>query len=628
MSGFGLIKQFPSPGYENWEDWREYYLDACEVFMWSEEEVKRFLPDKLCGWALDALNYLPRAFWKTDRRNRAWTLQETLYLFDLRLSNNPQFYEDAFERYLTEKEEYEKAALKYEIDRPVFPSDVVDREELPLQERTPKSDKMKDVQFKTDIIVKSVMYKKTAKICSTKRWSAIKAVGFGVKAVLDEKPIVRVGNQGRTTELTDNSSGVETVADSNVIGGSRNFGSDGETEEQITTKTKSEDERFKEMMDRCIARWDIGKNMKIVEMRSEALEEINDSEVEDDANLSEDDFSDDDSFFDSDDENKFECMDDDVVFQNICERHINSKSLELTTKNGLTVGKQCSKGLIASEYITSGPCMPYFDKWIDVGETAMPHFNFAQKGSPDTATEVIFRENLVDKSSRQGKASIGSQHTKHLSLTRTSSEDKCEKFHANFVTCPTDDAYCEATKSCEITVAKACADGFPELSKVEKLTTPAKFGENFFTRIWDECAMVETDKKENDDSNVAAIVGGNGCAFDFEENVVPVHFKSSFSKRDNEQKQSSDFEVKKAIETDWNQFSIGLSGQEETIKYRREVSCSSSPSLLRGSDDQRSLELEYPELCILLFGKQIIGRKEKWNKLKLKYQSSRGVWRK
>ena len=75
----------------------------------------------------------------------------------------------------------------------------------------------------------------------------------------------------------------------------------------------------------------------------------------------------------------------------------------------------------------------------------MPHFNFAQKGSPDTATEVIFRENLIVKSLQQGKASIGSQHTEHLSLTRTSSEDKCEKLHANFVTFPTDDAFCEST---------------------------------------------------------------------------------------------------------------------------------------------------------------------------------------
>ena len=822
MAGFGFIKPFPSPEYEVWEDWREYYLDVCKVFMWTEEEVKRYLPEKLCDWALDSLNYLPHKFWKSDQQYRAWTLQETLYFFDLRLSNNPQFYEDAFERYLIEKEEYEKAALKYEIDRPVPSSDVVDREELPRQERTPKSDKMKDVQVKADIIVKSVMYKRTAKTSSTKRWSAIKAVGFGVKAVLDEKPIFRIGNQDRTIEFTDNSSGVEDVADSNVIGGSRNFGSDGETEEQMTTKTKSEDEQFKKMMDRCIARWDIGKNMKIAEMRSETIEEINDSEVEDDANLNEDDLSDDDSFFDSDDENKFECMDDDVAFQNICERHMNSESFQLTTKNGLTVGKQCSKGLIASEYITSGRCMPYFGKWIDVGETAMSLFSFAQNGSPDTATEVIFHENLIDKSSRQGKASIGSQHTEHLSLTRTSSGDKCEKLQANFVTFPTDDAHRKATKICKSTAAKESADEFSEGSKEEKSTTAAKSGGNFFSENWKENAVDETDKyeKEGSKSSVTAVGSGNtieeeitsfgislqlvpaifrkldnqsfyaeiaaavesviydvcdystakelaisdafinsqvdigaglvdvvcglvqmkleepdrkkkcslnseaqllhsdekklelsfsyasndgtpqnnqfersaveqslmlgqgsvstaegilfrkystsesdcevlhiqkgefgddksvslskeidlglkfqkdgkkDCPFDSGEKVVAVHLESSYSKQDNKREQSSDFEVKKAVNTDLNQFSMGIFGQEEIEQNRREVSYSSSPNLLRVKDDQRGLELEYPKLSKLLFGKQGVSRKEKWNKLKLRFQSSRGVLRK
>ena len=822
MSGFGLIKQFPSPGYEVWEDWREYYLDVCEVFMWSEEEVKRFLPDKLCCWALDALNYLPRGFWKTDQRNRAWTLQETLYFFDLRLSNNPQFYEDAFERYLVEKEEYEEAVLQCENDRPVFQSDVVDGEELQRQERTPTSDKKKDVQVKTDIIVKSVMTKKPAKSSPTKRWSAIKAVGFGVKAVLDEKPIVRVGNQGRTTELTDNSSGVETVADSNVIGGSRNFGSDGETEEQITTKTKSEDERFKEMMDRCIARWDIGKNMKIVEMRSEALEEINDSEVEDDGNLSEDDFSDDDSFFDSDDENKFECMDDDVVFQNICERHINSKSLELTTKNGLTVGKQCSKGLIASEYITSGPCMPYFGKWIDVGETAMPHFSVAQKGELATVAENIFSGNLIANSSRQGIVSTGSQHFDHISVTRTS-EDNSEKLQGSFVPFPTDGADRKATQSCGSKAAKANSDGFLEESKEEKSATAAKSGGNFFSENCRENEVDERDKFENEDSKRNATVGGSGdtiqedelvfetlrqqlapekfkvlenrsfdaeiavadesvfgdvlehstaeelvksyafineqdgsgdgsgdvvcglvqmkleepdrqkkCSlssetqllqsdekklelsfsyaandetpqsnqfersaveqslmlgqgsvstpeeilfrkystsesdcevlqiqkgkfgddksvslskeidlelkllidgensfpFDFGENVVPVQFESSYSKQDNEREQSSDFEVKKAIGANRNQLTRGVCSREEIVQYRRELSYSSSPNLLRASDDQRSVDLEYPELYKLLFRKQKVSRKEKWNKLKTRCYSSRGFLRK
>ena len=112
--------------------------------------------------------------------------------------------------------------------------------------------------------------------------------------------------------------------------------------------------------------------------------------MEDNAILSEDDFSDDDSFFDSDDKNKFECMDNDVFLQNICKRHIKFEPFKSTTKNGLTGGKQCSEGLIFSEFIMCGPCLPYFEKLIDDGETAMPHFNFDQKDNPATATEDIF----------------------------------------------------------------------------------------------------------------------------------------------------------------------------------------------------------------------------------------------
>ena len=377
MAGFGSIKRFPSPGYDVWEDWCEYYLDVCEVFMWTEEEVKRYLPDKLCDWALDSLNYLPHKFWKSDQKYRAWTLQETLYFLDLRLSNNPQFYEDAFKRYLIEKEEYEEAVLQCEFDRAVFQCDVVDGQR---QERTPTSDKKKDVQVKTDIIVKSVMTKKPAKISSTKRWSAIKAVRFGVKAVLEENPKFRDGTKRSFSKLADSQSGVETVADSNVIGGNCTFNFYREMEEQITTKTKSEDEQFKKTMDRCIARWDNSKKMKIAEQRNEALEEINFSELEDDATFTHDDFSDDDSFFESDDEDKFYCMDDDVFLPNIRGRHSNSDSFVSTPGNELTVGKRCSKSLITLEEITSGPGVPWqFGKWIDIGKTAMPHFKFAQK---------------------------------------------------------------------------------------------------------------------------------------------------------------------------------------------------------------------------------------------------------
>ena len=73
---------------------------------------------------------------------------------------------------------------------------------------------------------------------------------------------------------------------------------------------------------------------------------------------------------------------------------------------------------------------------------------------------------------------------------------------------------------------------------------------------------------------------------------------------------------------------MGVFGQEEIVQYRRELSYSSSPNLLRAKDDQRSLELEDPKLCTLLFGKQRVSRKEKWNKLNLKCHSSSGVLRK
>ena len=519
MAGFGSIKRFPSPGYEVWEDWREYYLDNCEVFMWTEEEAKRYLPEKLFDWALDSLNYLPHKFWKSHQKYRIWTLLEALYFFDLRLSNNPQFYEDAFERYLIEKEEYEEAVLQCEIDRPVFQGDVVDGEELQRQERTPISDKKKDVQVKTDIIVKSVMTKKPAKISSTKRWSAIKAVGFGVKAVLEENLKFRDKTKRSFSKLVDSLSGVETVADSNVIGGNRTFNFYGEMEEQITIKTKSEDEQLKKMMDRCIARWDNSKKMKIAEQRNEALEEIDFSELEDEAIFIHDDFSDDDSFFESDDEDKFFCMDDDVFLPNIRGRHSISDSFVSIPGNELTVGKRCSKSWVTLEEITSDPGVPWhFGKWIDVGETAMPHFNFAQKNNLTTTAENIFSGILIVNNSRQGIVSTGSQHFDHISLTRTS-EDNCEKLQGSFVSFPTDGADREATKICGSKAAKAYMDEFLEESKEEKSATPAKSGENYFSKVWKENEVDEKDKFENEDSKRTATVAGSGDTIQEDELV-------------------------------------------------------------------------------------------------------------
>ena len=308
--------------------------------MWTEEKVGRYLPEKLCGWALDALNYLPHKFWKSDQKYRAWTLQETLYYFDMRLSNKPQFYNDEYERYLIEKEVYEKVALQDEIDKPVFQCDAVDREELQRQERTPKSDKKKIIPVKTDIILKSVMNKRTANISLTKRCSAIKALGFIVKAVLEEKSNFIDGRQRSTSKRSDSLSGVATFADSNFIGGSQKFDFDRVMKEQIKAMTKTEAEEFNELMNRRIAGWDIGKNIKSAELRSDTLVEIAKNELEDDTTFSGDGFSDDDSFFDSDNEIEFHYVDDNVFIPNI----FNYESFDPTNKTNSHWNKCSLKG--------------------------------------------------------------------------------------------------------------------------------------------------------------------------------------------------------------------------------------------------------------------------------------------
>ena len=109
-------------------------------------------------------------------------------------------YEDAFDRYLIEKEEYEKTVLQCKIDRAVFQSDVVDRKEVESKEVTRKLE-TKVERVSADVVDKSVMTKKPAKTSSNKHWPAIKTVGFG--AVRDEKTKLRDGRQWSTLKWTD-----------------------------------------------------------------------------------------------------------------------------------------------------------------------------------------------------------------------------------------------------------------------------------------------------------------------------------------------------------------------------------------------------------------------------------------
>ena len=103
MFGYQLVKRFPSPGYEIWEDWREHYLSTGMKLGWTEEEMMKWLPTNLCGWALNAVSDLPRGYWRSTPGKQAWTLTETLYQFDIRLSDNPNFYEQRYNLFVRGK---------------------------------------------------------------------------------------------------------------------------------------------------------------------------------------------------------------------------------------------------------------------------------------------------------------------------------------------------------------------------------------------------------------------------------------------------------------------------------------------------------------------------------------------
>ena len=95
MFGYQLVKRFPSPGYEVWDVWRKPYLSTGMNLGWTEEEMTKWLPTKLCGWALNAVSDLSRGYWRSTSGKQAWTLIGTLYQFDIRLPDNPLFYEQS-----------------------------------------------------------------------------------------------------------------------------------------------------------------------------------------------------------------------------------------------------------------------------------------------------------------------------------------------------------------------------------------------------------------------------------------------------------------------------------------------------------------------------------------------------
>ena len=68
---------------------------------------------------MNAVSDLPRGYWRSTLGKEAWTLTETLYQFDIRLSDNPLFYERNYSLFIRGK-----AANRTEFSEP---SDTADQ---------------------------------------------------------------------------------------------------------------------------------------------------------------------------------------------------------------------------------------------------------------------------------------------------------------------------------------------------------------------------------------------------------------------------------------------------------------------------------------------------------------------
>ena len=65
--------------------------------------MRKWLPSKLCEWALNAVSDLPRSYWRSTPGKQALKLPGTVRQFEKRLSDNQFFYEQSYSLFVREK---------------------------------------------------------------------------------------------------------------------------------------------------------------------------------------------------------------------------------------------------------------------------------------------------------------------------------------------------------------------------------------------------------------------------------------------------------------------------------------------------------------------------------------------
>ena len=77
----------------------------------------------------------------------------------------------------------------------------------------------------------------------------------------------------------------------------------------------------------------------------------------------------------------------------------------------------------------------------------------------------------------------------------------------SFVTLPTDDAFCEASKVVKAQLPRQTRTKILKAAKNRNRLPQQNQAKNIFDKIWKRNAVDETDKKENEESNIFATVG-------------------------------------------------------------------------------------------------------------------------
>ena len=151
--------------------------------------------------------------------------------------------------------------------------------------------------------------------------------------------------------------------------------------------------------------------------------------------------------------------------------------------------------MIALQQIGTGPCLPYFGKWISFGETCMPLLTAANNCVWASTAGGKFSWNWIATDLHDASSSNASKKIDRIHLSRKN----CECLAERFLT--TKDTLKGATKCFKNMASTVDSDNVEMECKedvtVSDVTTPDTLAKSPFPRSWKKQAIVKKSNKEN-----------------------------------------------------------------------------------------------------------------------------------